>query len=79
MKKNLNSERNQASLVGQIVKNLSSLQEIWIQSLGPEVPLEKGVANHSSILAWRIPWTKESWDHEELDTTEKLPLKEIRI
>ena len=57
--KNLNSERNQASLVGQIVKNSSSLQEI--QSLGQEVPLEKGVANHSSELCnWRIPWTEES-------------------
>ena len=46
--------------MGQIVTNLSSVQEIWIQSLGQEVPLEKGVANHSSILAWRIPWTKNS-------------------
>ena len=48
-----------ASLVAQIVKNLPPKQETPIQSLGQEDPLEKGVANHSSILAWRIPWTEE--------------------
>ena len=36
------------------------MQETQVQSLGPEDPLNKGMANHSSILAWRIPWTKES-------------------
>ena len=40
-----------------MVKNLSAMQEIRVQSLGQEDPLEKGMATHSSILAWRIPWT----------------------
>ena len=48
-----------ASLVVQKVKNLPAMQETWVQSLGQEDPLEKGMATHSSILAWRIPWTKE--------------------
>ena len=47
-----------ASLVAQLVKNLPSVQETWLQSsLGWEDALEKGTATHSSILAWRIPWT----------------------
>ena len=46
-----------ASLVAQLVKNLLATQEIWVQSLGWEDPLEKGKATHSSILVWRIPWT----------------------
>ena len=45
-----------ASLVAQLVKNLPAVQEIWVQSLGWEDPLEKRKATHSSILAWRIPW-----------------------
>ena len=45
------------SLVAQMVKNLPAMQETWVQSLGWEEPLEKGKATHSSILAWRIPWT----------------------
>ena len=45
------------SLVAQLVKHLPDLQETWVQSLGWEDPLEKGKATHSSILAWRIPWT----------------------
>ena len=49
----------QAFLVAQMVKNLSATQETWVQSLGQEDPLEKGMATHSSILAWRIPWTEE--------------------
>ena len=47
------------SLVAQTVKNLPAMQETRVQSLGQENPLEKGMANHSSILAWRIPWTEE--------------------
>ena len=46
-----------ASLVAQLVKNLPAVRETWVQSLGWEDPLEKGKATHSSILAWRIPWT----------------------
>ena len=40
-------------------KNLPAKQEIWVQSLGWEDPLEEGMATHSSILAWRVPWTEE--------------------
>ena len=47
-----------ASLVAQIVKNLPAMQETQIPSLGWEDPLEKEMATHSSILAWRIPWTE---------------------
>ena len=46
-----------ASLVAQLVKNPPAMQETWVRSLGWEDPLEKGKATHSSILAWRIPWT----------------------
>ena len=49
-----------ACLVAQTVKNLPAMQETGVQSLGWEDPLEKGRATHSSILAWRIPWTEES-------------------
>ena len=42
-----------------VVKNLPSLQETWIQSLGQEDPLEKEMATHFGILAWEIPWTEE--------------------
>ena len=45
--------------VGQMVKNLPARQETWVRSLDGEDPLEKGMATHSSILAWRIPWTEE--------------------
>ena len=41
-------------------KNLPAMQETWVQSLGQEDPLEKGMETHSSILAWRIPWTEAS-------------------
>ena len=49
----------EASLMVQRVKNLPAMQEIQVRSLGQEDPLLEGMANHSSILAWRIPWTKE--------------------
>ena len=42
-----------------MVKNPPAMQETWVQSLGWEDPLKKGLATHSSILAWRIPWTEE--------------------
>ena len=48
-----------ASPVAQMVKNLPAMQETWVQSLGQEDPLEKGMATHSNILAWRIPGTEE--------------------
>ena len=48
-----------ASLVAQLVKNLPAIRETRVQSLGGEDPLEEGMAAHSSILVWRIPWTEE--------------------
>ena len=63
--------------MAQTVKNLPAMQQTQVQSLGREDLLVKGIATHSSILAWRIPWTKESgrlqsmgW--KESDTTERL-------
>ena len=47
------------SLLSQLVKNLPAMQETWVQSLGQEDPLEEGMATHSSVLAWRIPWAEE--------------------
>ena len=46
-----------ASLVAQLVNNLPATRETWFQSLGWKDPLEEGMATHSTILAWRIPWT----------------------
>ena len=43
----------------QLVKNLPAMWEMWVQSLGWEEPLEKEMATHSSVLAWKIPWTEE--------------------
>ena len=42
-----------------MVKNLPAMQETWVRSLGQEDPLEEGMATHTSILAWKIPWTEE--------------------
>ena len=50
-----------ASLVVQMVKNLPAMWKTWVQSLGWEDPLEKGMATHSSILAWRIPMHRGTW------------------
>ena len=66
-----------ASLEAQSVKSLPAMWETWVQSLGWEDPLEKEMTTHSSIFAWRIPWTEEvgdysSWGHKESDTTERL-------
>ena len=46
-------------IIPQLIKNLPAMQETWVLSLGWEDPLEEGMATHSSILAWRIPWTEE--------------------
>ena len=61
------------SLVAQLVKNLPAMQETWLQFLGWEDPLDKEMAFHSSILAWKIPWTEESgglrpWVRHDLAT-----------
>ena len=61
------------SVVAQVVKNLPAMWETRVRSLGLEDPLEKGMATHSSILAWRIPQTI-LWDRKELDVTEELSL-----
>ena len=66
-----------ASLVAQRVKKLPAMPETWVQSLGQEDPLEEERAAHSSILAWRIPWTEEpgglqSMGRKESDRTEQL-------
>ena len=45
--------------MAQVVKQLPTMQETWVQSLGQEDPLEKEMATHSSILTWKIPWTEE--------------------
>ena len=64
--------RKKASLVTQIVKNLSATWETWVRSLDWEDPLEKGKATCSSTLAWRIPMDRDysPWGRKELDTTE---------
>ena len=70
------------SLVAQMVKNLPVMQDTRVQSLGWEDPLEKKMATHSSILAWRIPWKRglagyspySPWCCKELDMTERLTL-----
>ena len=65
---------------GSVVKNLPAMQETWVQSLGQEDPLEKGMATHASLLAWRIPWTDDPGGLysprgcQESDTTEWLTL-----
>ena len=67
-----------ASLVALLVKNQPAMRENWVRSLGWENPLKEETATHSSILAWRIPWTEEPdvlqspWGHKESDTTERL-------
>ena len=61
-------------LVAKTVRNLPVMQDTWIWSLGQKDTLEKGMTTHSSILAWKIPWTEESggWVYgvAELDTTD---------
>ena len=59
--------------MAQLVKNLPTMWETWVRSLGWEDPLEKGKATHSSILAWRIPWTGP-WGCKESDANEQLSL-----
>ena len=82
---------NKTSLVAQMVKHLPTMWETWVQSLGQEDLLEKEMATHSSILAWKIPWMEEpvsysSWGHKESDMTEWLhfhfhlpPNKDVHI
>ena len=73
----LPEEEARASLVAQMVKNLPAMQETQVRSLSWEDPLEKGMATHSSLLAWRIPWTEEpgglrSMGSQSPDMTERI-------
>ena len=73
------SGKQRAFLVSQMVKNLPAMWKTWVRFLGWKDPLEKEVITHSSILAWRIPWTEESgglqsMGLQESDTTEQLTL-----
>ena len=72
-------QADSVSLAAQLGKNLLAMWETWVLSLAEEDPLEKGMATHSSILAWRIPWTEEpgrlqSMESQVSDTTEQLNL-----
>ena len=73
-------------LVAQLLKNPPSVWEIWVRSLGWEDPLEKGMAAHSHMLAWRMPWTEEPgglhpWGHKKSDTLSRptLPFHHLEI
>ena len=61
--------------MAQMVKNLSAMQEIQVRFLGHEDPLEEGLATHSSILAWRIPWTEEPDGLQSIGSQSWTPLK----
>ena len=70
--------------MAQLVKNLPAVQETWVQSLGQEDPLEKGMATYSSILTWRTPWREEpdglqSMGSQRVDTTEQLTDTQIHM
>ena len=67
-----NYQRGQVFPVAQMVKNLPAMQKTWVRSLGREDPLEKGMAIHSSIFAWRTPWT------EELGGLQSMGLQRVR-
>ena len=79
MEKSTNFGVRLDSLISLMVKILPAMQETQVRSLSWEDPLEKGMGTHSSILAWRIPWTElpgelPSMDRKESDTTEQLSL-----
>ena len=74
------SKVNHGFLVAQRLKRLPAVQETWVRFLSQEDPLEKEMATHSSILAWRIPWMEgpgrlQSWGRKESDRTERLHFK----
>ena len=77
MSERLKKNKVFASLVAQMVKHLPAMWETQVRPLGWEDPLEKEMATHSSILAWRIPWTEDlvgysPWGLKDSDTTERL-------
>ena len=63
---------SRASLVAQLVKNLHAVQETQVWSLGGEDPLEKGMATHSNILFWRIPWAEELGRLQSIDSLQRV-------
>ena len=67
-----------ASLVAQMVKNLPAMQELQFRCLGQEDPLEEGMATHSSVLAWRIPWTEEPGGLQSMELHSRTLLKQLR-
>ena len=62
--------------MAQAVKNLPAMKETWVQFLGQEDILEKEMATHSSILAWRIPWTKEPGGLQSLGSQSQTQLRD---
>ena len=68
-----------ASLIAQLVKNPPAMQKTLVQFLGRKDPLEKGKVTHSSILAWRMPWTGlySPWGCKQSDTTQRLLLSKV--
>ena len=65
--------------MAQTVKNLHVMQETWVPSLGQEDPLEKEMATHSSIFAWRIPWTEEPGGLWSIELQSQTPLKQLSL
>ena len=57
--------------MAQTIKTLPAMQETWVQSLGRDDPLEEGMATHSSLLAWRIPWTEEPGRLQSMGVTKR--------
>ena len=64
---------------GSVVKNLPAMQETYIRSLGQEDPLEEGMATHSSILAWRIPWIEKSGGLQSMGSQSRTQLKPLSM
>ena len=63
--------------MAQRLKCLPAMRETWVKSLGPEDPLEKEMANHASILAWRIPWTKEPGGLQSMGSQSRARLSDL--
>ena len=64
--------------MAQTIKTLPAMQETWLRSLGQEDPLEEGMAAHSSLLAWRIPWTEEPGGLQSMGLTKSQTLLSVR-
>ena len=68
-----------AYLVAQRLKHLPAMRETWVRSLGPEDPLEKEMATHSSILAWRIPWMEEPGGLQSMESQSRTRLSDFTV